>query len=360
MRGLAADAARASARSSPSSRPIRRRCRSTRSPRRSQFLEWLVADNFTFLGVREYALTADERRLEPIRRRPGSASCATPDVQVLRRGSELVTMTPEIMEFLHEPKPLIITKANVRSRVHRRVHMDYVGVKRFDATGSSIGEFRIVGLFTSTAYTRSTRSIPYLRRKVDSVIAPRRLRSRQPFRQGAGQRAGELSARRAVPDRRGHALPASRSTILQLDERPRVRVLARRDRFDRFVSVLVYRAARPLRQRGRARRSATIWRASTRAASRPFYPFFPEGPLVRVHFIIGRDERRDARSRPRDARAGGRRASCAPGPTGSREALALVHEPVKAQALARALSRRLPGRLSRGLFAAEPRSPTSA
>src|SRR5258708_27392254 len=28
--------------------------------------------------------------------------------------------------------------------------------------------------------------------------------------------------------------------VLQLDERPRVRVLPRRDRFDRFVSVLVY------------------------------------------------------------------------------------------------------------------------
>ena len=36
--------------------------------------------------------------------------------------------------------------------------------------------------------------------------APRRLRSRRAFRQGAGQRAGDLSARRAVPDRRGHAL----------------------------------------------------------------------------------------------------------------------------------------------------------
>ncbi len=28
--------------------------------------------------------------------------------------------------------------------------------------------------------------------------------------------------------------------VLQLDERPRVRVLPRHDRFDRFVSVLVY------------------------------------------------------------------------------------------------------------------------
>ena len=37
-------------------------------------------------------------------------------------------------------------------------------------TATLIGEFRIVGLFTSTAYTRSTRTIPYLRRKVDAVL----------------------------------------------------------------------------------------------------------------------------------------------------------------------------------------------
>ena len=116
-------------------------------------------------------------------------------------------MTPELREFLMQPVPLIITKANVRSRVHRRIHMDYVGVKRFDRQGQLVGEARIVGLFTSTAYTRSTKTIPYLRRKVDRGADPRRLRSRRPFRQGAGQRAGELSARRAVPDRRRDAVP---------------------------------------------------------------------------------------------------------------------------------------------------------
>ena len=36
--------------------------------------------------------------------------------------------------------------------------------------GKLAGEFRIVGLFTSTAYTRATRSIPYLRRKVDAMV----------------------------------------------------------------------------------------------------------------------------------------------------------------------------------------------
>ena len=89
----------------------------------TQFLEWLVANNFTFLGVREYRLTPDTQDYEPVFE-SGLGILRNPAVRVLRRGSELVSITPEIMEFLKEPKELIITKANVRSRVHRRVHMD--------------------------------------------------------------------------------------------------------------------------------------------------------------------------------------------------------------------------------------------
>ena len=38
----------------------------------------------------------------------------------------------------------------MKSVVHRRAYMDYVGVKRFDAEGRVMGELGIVGLFTST------------------------------------------------------------------------------------------------------------------------------------------------------------------------------------------------------------------
>ena len=49
-----------------------------------------------------------------------------------------------------------------------------------------------------------------------------------------------LPARRAVPDRREAAAGEWTQGILDLETRPRVRVFARVDRFDRFVSVLVY------------------------------------------------------------------------------------------------------------------------
>jgi glutamate dehydrogenase len=252
-----------------------------------QFLEWLAADNFTFLGFRSYVLPDQERAFAP-QFETGLGILRAPDVRVLRRGNELVSMTPEIMEFLNEPKMLIITKANVRSRIHRRVHMDYIGVKHFDAAGTLVGEFRFVGLFTSTAYTRSTRSIPYLRRKVAA------LQARAGFdREG---HSGKALANVLETYPRDELFQIDEDTlfrnallVMELDERPRIRVLPRRDRFDRFVSVLVY-VPRD-RYSGAARAAIGAFLADTyQGRLSAFYPFFPEGPLVRVHYIIARYE----------------------------------------------------------------------
>jgi len=248
-----------------------------------QFMQWLLADNFTFLGVRNYRLENDElvpdfdSALGIMRQR---------ELRVLRRGAELLEMTPEIMAFLKEPRPLIIAKANIHARVHRRVYLDYIGIKHFDAAGNLLGEQRIVGLFTSTAYTRAAHGIPYLRRKLAAV------ESRAGF--DPGSHSGKALANVLEHYPRDELFQVDEETlyqnaiaILQLDERPRVRVLPRRDRFDRFVSVLVYvpreRYDSDIRTKiGEYLASTFVGRVSA------YYPFFPEGPLVRVHYIIGR------------------------------------------------------------------------
>jgi glutamate dehydrogenase len=249
-----------------------------------QFLQWLLADNFTFLGVRDYkvdgqALSPDfETALGVMRSR---------DLRVLRRGNELLESTPEIMAFMKEPRLLIIAKANVHARVHRRVYLDYVGVKRFDASGNLVGEHRIIGLFTSTAYTRGAHGIPYLRRKIAAV------EQRAGF--DPASHSGKALANVLEHYPRDELFQIDEDTlynfalaILQLDERPRVRVLARRDRFDRFVSVLVYVPRERYDSDIRAKIGAYLADVFIGRVS-AFYPFFPEeGPLVRVHFIIGR------------------------------------------------------------------------
>src|ERR1700716_2360020 len=136
----------------------------------NQFLQWLCADNFTFLGLREYRFSSDSDASDEISTGEGLGILRDPNVKVLRRGSRVVGMTQEIREFMREPTILIVIKANVNSRVHRRVRMDYVGIKLYTPDGRLEGELRLVGLFTSSAYTRSVRQIPYIRLKVTQVL----------------------------------------------------------------------------------------------------------------------------------------------------------------------------------------------
>ncbi len=203
-----------------------------------QFLEWLAADNFTLLGARDYVFTGDTDVLEPMFE-TGLGLLRSRDVRPLQRWNQPLVITPEIRALMEEPRLLVITKSTLRSPVHRRVDMDYIGVKRFDRHGKLVGEFRLCGLFTSTAYTRSVRAIPYLRRKADDVIR------RAGFDPASHSGKALVNVLETYPrdelfqideDLLYHFALA----VLQLDERPRVRVLPRRDRFDRFVSVLVY------------------------------------------------------------------------------------------------------------------------
>jgi len=253
------------------------------------FLEWMENDNFIFLGMREYTFEGgvEEGELSP-HAGTGLGLLSDPEVRVLRRGSEFVQITPEIREFLKKPEPLIIAKANVKSTVHRRVHMDYVGAKLYDDEGNMVGELRIVGLFASTAYTEPTNTIPFLRRKVASVLA----------RAGYGSESHSGRALRNVLEAypRDELFQIERDrlydfaiAILQLDERPRIRVLSRPDKFDRYVSILVF-VPRD-RYSTEVRLNVGTYLASIyEGRLSAWYVTYPEGPLARVHYIVGRDK----------------------------------------------------------------------
>jgi glutamate dehydrogenase len=248
------------------------------------FLEWLIADNFTLLGVRNYVFTANQDALEP-RLDTGLGLLRARDATALERGSRLA-VTPAVREFFDQQQLLVVTKSTRRSRVHRHTHMDYVGVKLFDANGKLSGEFVIIGLFTSTTYTKSTATIPYLRRKVIAVV--RRAGFDPDGHSGkALVNVLETYPRDELFQIDAEALYRNALAILRLDEHPRVRVLPRHDRFGRFVSILVY-VPRD-RYDSDARKAIGDYLASAyKGRVSAFFPFFPEGPLVRVHFIIGR------------------------------------------------------------------------
>lgn len=248
-----------------------------------RFLDWLIEHNYTFLGMREYRQVGD--RLEPVAD-SGLGIMRDASVRVLRSGPAFVESTPQHADFMASTEPLLVTKANLRARVHRRVHMDYVGIKIFGPDGRAIGELRTVGLFTAQAHATPHTEVPIIRRKIAEVM---RKSGVDPL--GHDGRT-LLSALDGYPRDELFQIGVEQlfefaAVIAGLFDRPRVRALPRIDRFDNFVSILVY-VPRD-RYDGEARARITRYLAQIydgRVSA--YYPHFPEGELVRLHVIIGR------------------------------------------------------------------------
>ncbi len=202
------------------------------------FLAWAVDENFTFIGFREYELAAEggEDRLRIV---PGSGLGVLREPRLGGESQSFRELPAAIRALAREPRLLVLTKANARATVHRPGYLDYVGVKKFDASGRVAGERRFVGLYTSAAYHADPGDIPLLRRKVARIL----------------DRAGFPAASHGYKNLRAllHAYPRDElfqvdeaslyeiaMGVLRLGDRRRTRLFLRRDLYGRFFSCLVY------------------------------------------------------------------------------------------------------------------------
>ncbi len=252
------------------------------------FLYWLRDNHFAFLGSRIYQFDGEIEGGDLVALPDsGLGMLRDPNTRVLRRGSELVNLTAEVREFLMLPAPIIITKANVRSDVHRRVYMDYIGIKLFDTMGKLTGECRFVGLFTADAYNRSTAGIPLLSRKVNKILH-RSGFAVDSYNYKALQNILEIFPRDELFQVNEDEILRTSLGILDLGERPRTRIFIRHDRYDRYVSALAYVPRERYDSQTRERISDILVKAYNGRLS-AYYPYFNDTRLARVHFIIGLD-----------------------------------------------------------------------
>jgi glutamate dehydrogenase len=256
------------------------------------FLRWLRNNHFIFLGARvyDYPRTSDGGYAaeEPLYQPEGSLGVLRDQARaVLRRSSEPAVLSAQLRQQLDRDTPLTVGKSNLKSRVHRRTYMDYVGVRRYGPDGLACGEIRFVGLFAAEAYDDPVHAIPLVRRKVEFVLTH------------SGRVAGGHSDRRLHNILENYPrdelfqiteeelLPIALG-ILHLNDRPRVKLFARRDPFDRFISLLVYLPREDYEASLPARVGAILAKAYRGRVS-ACYPSFSDAPLARVHYIIGVD-----------------------------------------------------------------------
>ncbi|HZQ78484.1 MAG TPA: NAD-glutamate dehydrogenase [Acidimicrobiia bacterium] len=253
------------------------------------YLRFLADDHFVFLGYREYDLDrhGDEEHLRPVSgsglgilRDDPAAEPAAPSRSFARVPAELRRQSPD-------SDPLILTKAATRATVHRPTALDYVGLKRYGADGTVAGERRFLGLYTSTMHKAPTADIPVLRRTVAAVL------DRAGFAPASHDAKALAEVIESLPRMELLEVTADELFdealgILALQERQRVRLFARRDRFGRHWSCLVFvpldRYTQAVRQR-----ITDILLGAFGGTGFEYSAQVGESVLARLHFVVHTD-----------------------------------------------------------------------
>ena len=243
------------------------------------FLRWLDDDNFTFLGYREYRFDGAS---DPAR--PALGVLVDPNHRIFDGLRDLSSLPPDVQDFIRRRELLVVTKSNRRATVHRRAHMDAIGVRRFTASGEVVGIRLFLGLFTSLAYSRNPHSIPLLRLKVRHIVA----------RSGLSSTSHDGKALAHILDTlpRDELFQGSEDDlfdtvigILNLQERQRIALFVRRDPLERYVSCIVF-APRERYDSDLRRRFAAVLEQAFAGRVSAFYTHLDNSVLARVQFII--------------------------------------------------------------------------
>ncbi|WP_179400863.1 NAD-glutamate dehydrogenase [Burkholderia guangdongensis] len=250
------------------------------------FLEWMAADHFTFLGHRDYALVEHDGGFA-LRGIEGSGLGLLRETLRAPGTPDLTPLPPAAAAIIHGALPIFLTKANSRATVHRPGYLDYVGVKLVGPDGKVNGERRFIGLYTSTAYMVSASEIPIVRRKCANIVR------RAGFLPKGHLGKTLVTVLETYP--RDELFQATEDElydialgVLRLQEHQRTRLFVRRDRFDRFVSCLVF-VPRDKYNTDLRRRIAHLLVDAFNGVNVEFTPQLSESAIARIHFVVHAD-----------------------------------------------------------------------
>ncbi|MBL0797545.1 MULTISPECIES: NAD-glutamate dehydrogenase [unclassified Pseudomonas] len=246
------------------------------------FLEWLVGNHFTFLGYEEFTVVdqADGGHIEY------DQNSFLGLTKMLRTGltNEDRHIEDYAVKYLREPTLLSFAKAAHPSRVHRPAYPDYVSIREIDADGKVIKEHRFMGLYTSSVYGESVRVIPFIRRKVEEIERRSGFQAKAHLGKELAQ-VLEVLPRDDLFQTPVDELFSTVMSIVQIQERNKIRVFLRKDPYGRFCYCLAY-VPRDIYSTEVRQKIQQVLMERLKASDCEFWTFFSESVLARVQLIL--------------------------------------------------------------------------
>jgi glutamate dehydrogenase len=244
------------------------------------FLEWLLEDHFTFLGYECFEIERGlgEGRLGVDRAQSLGVSAHDP------LEDSIEGLPEEVIGYLRAPLLLSFAKASRFSRVHRPAYPDYVSVRQLDAEGRVEREHRFMGLYTSRVYSSHVDGIPYLRLKVARIREELGLDRRSHLGKEL-DRVLQVLPRDDLFQMAGDVLRDTVLSIVQIQERARIRLFLRRGNYGRFYYCLVF-VPRDLYSTDIRTRIQRVLMQRLNSQECEFWTYFSESVLTRTQFIL--------------------------------------------------------------------------
>ena len=247
-----------------------------------QFLDWLGDHNFTMMGYRFYSVKAIEgdHRWIP----DNDSSLGLMKNSISDRERLLSKLPASAREEALSDNPLMLTKTNTRSRVHRPAYMDYVGVKAYNDKGHVIGEHRFLGLYSASFYNASVTQLPILREKIQEIC------DLSGFEPGTHAYKAFVNIVETYPRDELLQTPAEELKqivmgIFQMQERGITRLFIRKDVFGRFFSCMVFVPRERYNTQLRKETQALLKESLGATEEVEFTTFFSESVYARTHYI---------------------------------------------------------------------------
>ncbi|WP_069383490.1 NAD-glutamate dehydrogenase [Halomonas caseinilytica] len=248
-----------------------------------EFLQWLLQDNFTFLGYDEYEVREEQgrQRLDKVE---GSELGVFRLDQPRYRERIRTDLGVEGDHYVPMPQLMSFAKSAHHARIHRPTYPDYISIDRYDDQGRVIGERRFLGMFTATVYNESPRNVPILRRKLQAVMdiagfSPKGHNGKQLLQ------ILEVYPRDDLFQIDIDELAQTALGILDIRERRRVRLFIREDTFGKFYSCLVFVPRDVFSTELRVRLQELLCEELD-ATFGDFNTYLSESVLARIQFIL--------------------------------------------------------------------------
>ncbi|MFT7098335.1 MAG: glutamate dehydrogenase [Rickettsiales bacterium] len=204
----------------------------------ASFVDWMSSDSFIFLGAVEFEVNLKDG-IHNYKEVPNSRLGAYKSEYKTTKLSIFNASSKEIDNVIKNPYLVEILKSSYKSQIHRNSEAERIRIQKFDDNGKVIGEYRFIGLFTSSVYYQNPKNIPIVRKKIEQVILS------SGYGKSSSKLKDLLSTLESYP--RDELLQICVDDLLRISTgivaiagRSLVRMFSRNDKFCRFVSYLIF------------------------------------------------------------------------------------------------------------------------